>query len=67
MVYNNGDAFAIAGRLYVKSNVYGFGVVMLEIITGLQVVDPNQRAMKRNLVDWTRPFLRNKKRLHSIM
>ncbi|MFS7959962.1 putative non-specific serine/threonine protein kinase [Helianthus anomalus] len=55
------------GRLYVKSNVYGFGAVMLEIITGLQVVGPNRRAMKRNLVDWARPFLRNKKRLRSIM
>ncbi|KAI7725073.1 hypothetical protein M8C21_018366 [Ambrosia artemisiifolia] len=59
--------YVVTGCLYVKSDVYGFGVVMLEIITGLQVVDPNRHAMKRNLVDWARPFLRNKKRIHSIM
>ncbi|KAJ0718352.1 putative transferase, protein kinase RLK-Pelle-CrRLK1L-1 family [Helianthus annuus] len=49
-------------------DVYGFGVVMLEIITGLRALDPNRHAMKRNLVEWARPFLlSNKKRIQRVM
>lgn len=59
--------YVATGRLYVKSDLYGFGVLMLEIITGLQAYDKNRSGPKHNLVDWARPLLRNRKRLHRIM
>ncbi|XP_076889888.1 putative serine/threonine-protein kinase PIX13 [Bidens hawaiensis] len=59
--------YMITGHLYVKSDVYGFGVVMLEMITGLRVIDPNRLSSQQNLVDWARPSLTDIKKLKRIM
>ncbi|KAJ0538067.1 putative protein kinase RLK-Pelle-RLCK-VIIa-2 family [Helianthus annuus] len=59
--------YMITGHLYVKSDVYGFGVVMLEMMTGLRVVDPNRPPSQQNLVDWARPSLTDIKKLKGIM
>ncbi|KAJ0545804.1 putative protein kinase RLK-Pelle-RLCK-VIIa-2 family [Helianthus annuus] len=58
--------YVATGHLYVKSDVYGFGVVMLEIITGLRALDSGRQGAEVNLVEWDRPFLRDK-RIHKIM
>lgn len=59
--------YMATGHLYVKSDVYGFGVVLLEIITGLRVLDLNRPSGQTNLVDWARPSLPNKKKLRQVM
>ncbi|KAL3514869.1 hypothetical protein ACH5RR_027586 [Cinchona calisaya] len=59
--------YMATGHLYVKSDVYGFGVVLLEIITGLRVLDLNRPSRQHNLVDWAKPFLAEKKRFRKIM
>ncbi|KAF5794388.1 putative protein kinase RLK-Pelle-RLCK-VIIa-2 family [Helianthus annuus] len=59
--------YMITGHLYVKSDVYGFGVVMLEMMTGLRVLDPNRPPSQQNLVDWARPSLTDIKKLKGIM
>lgn len=55
------------GHLYVKSDVYGFGVVLLEILTGMRALDTKRPTGQHNLVEWVKPFLSNKKKLKTIM
>ncbi|EXC31537.1 putative serine/threonine-protein kinase Cx32 [Morus notabilis] len=55
------------GHLYVKSDVYGFGVVLVEILTGLRALDTNRPSGKHNLVDWIKPYLSDKRKLKNIM
>ncbi|CAL9028509.1 unnamed protein product [Prunus brigantina] len=59
--------YVATGHLYVKSDVYGFGVVLLEMLTGLRAVDRNRPHGERSLVDWLRPSLHKKKELKKIM
>ena len=55
------------GHLSVKSNIYAFGVVLVEILTGLRVFDTNRPSGKQNLVDWIKPYLSDIIKLKQIM
>ncbi|CAM8950632.1 unnamed protein product [Rhodiola kirilowii] len=55
------------GHLYIKSDVYGFGVVLLEILTGLRAHDTRRPEGLHSLVDWTKPYLPYKRKLKVIM
>ncbi|CAI9777141.1 unnamed protein product [Fraxinus pennsylvanica] len=59
--------YMATGHLYVKSDVYGFGVVLLEIITGLRIYDQNRPSGRTNLVDWAKPLLPSKKKLIKLI
>ncbi|XP_021275118.1 proline-rich receptor-like protein kinase PERK4 [Herrania umbratica] len=48
--------YASSGKLTEKSDVFSFGVMLLELITGKRPVDPTN-AMEESLVDWARPLL----------
>ncbi|OAY50378.1 probable serine/threonine-protein kinase PIX13 isoform X2 [Manihot esculenta] len=59
--------YVATGHLYVKSDVYGFGVVLLEMLTGLRALDTNRPTGEHNLIDWARPSLSDKRKLKKIM
>ncbi|GKC21624.1 probable serine/threonine-protein kinase PIX13 [Tanacetum coccineum] len=60
-------AYIATGHVWVKSDIYGFGVVLLETLTGLQVIDNTRGDEKSNLVEWARPILGSKRKLKTIM
>jgi hypothetical protein len=59
--------FVCAGHLYVKSDVYGFGVVLLEILTGLRAPDTDRPAAQHSLVDWAKSYLADRRKLARLI
>ncbi|CAM8920408.1 unnamed protein product [Rhodiola kirilowii] len=59
--------YAMTGHLLVKSDVYSYGVVLLELLTGRKPVDLSQPPGEENLVAYARPLLTMEQRLHEIL
>ncbi|KAL0337286.1 UNVERIFIED_CONTAM: Receptor-like serine/threonine-protein kinase ALE2 [Sesamum calycinum] len=57
----------MTGHLLVKSDVYSYGVVLLELLTGRKPVDMSQPPGQENLVSWARPLLTSREGLESII
>ncbi|KAK8940033.1 Receptor-like serine/threonine-protein kinase ALE2 [Platanthera guangdongensis] len=55
--------YAMTGHLLVKSDVYSYGVVLLELLTGRKPVDLSQPPGQENLVSWARPLLTQAERI----
>ncbi|RZB99299.1 Proline-rich receptor-like protein kinase PERK12 [Glycine soja] len=49
--------YATSGKLTDRSDVFSFGVVLLELVTGRKPVDQTQPLGDESLVEWARPLL----------
>ncbi|CAI5491551.1 unnamed protein product [Closterium sp. Naga37s-1] len=49
--------YALTGKLTEKSDVFSFGVVLLELITGRRPVEQEKPQGSDSLVEWARPLL----------
>ncbi|GFY89747.1 protein kinase superfamily protein [Actinidia rufa] len=61
------EFYTITWHLYVKSDVYGFGVVLVEMLSGLRALDTSRPSGKHNLADWVKPYLSERRKLKNIM
>lgn len=50
-----------------KSDVYGFGVVLVEMLTGMRALDANRPRGQHLLGDWIKPHLSNRQKLKYII
>ncbi|PIA61607.1 hypothetical protein AQUCO_00300847v1 [Aquilegia coerulea] len=53
--------YMLTGRLTLKSEIYSFGVVLLELITGRKPVGDH------TLVEWARPKIKERKDFHTLV
>ncbi|KAK2417928.1 Receptor-like serine/threonine-protein kinase ale2 [Trifolium repens] len=59
--------YAMTGHLLVKSDVYSYGVVLLELLTGRKPVDMSQPQGQENLVTWARSLLTSREGLEQLV
>ncbi|KAK4713068.1 hypothetical protein R3W88_018975 [Solanum pinnatisectum] len=59
--------YVMTGHLTAKSDVFSFGVVLLEILTGRRSMDKKRPSGEQNLVAWAKPYLADKRKFYQLV
>ncbi|KAH0710149.1 hypothetical protein KY290_011470 [Solanum tuberosum] len=59
--------YVMTGHLTARSDVYAYGVVLLEMLIGRRAIDKTRPSQEYNLVEWARPLLNHNKKLFKIL
>ncbi|XP_021774263.1 probable serine/threonine-protein kinase PBL21 isoform X1 [Chenopodium quinoa] len=58
--------YAMSGKLTIRSDIYSFGVVLLEIITGRKAIDPSRGRAEQNLVEWALRIFKDRTKFYKL-
>ncbi|XWS74223.1 hypothetical protein CRYUN_Cryun02cG0197400 [Craigia yunnanensis] len=59
--------YAMTGQLTFKSDIYSFGVVLLELITGRKAIDNTRDRAEQSLVAWARPMFKDRRNFSQMV
>lgn len=59
--------YLATGHLTTRSDVYSYGVVLLEMLSGRRAVDKNRPTGEHSLVEWSKPYLANKRKVFRVL
>lgn len=59
--------YIATGHLTTRCDIYSFGVVLLEILSGRRAIDKTKPRAEEKLVSWAKPYLNDKKMFYRIM
>ncbi|KAK0571043.1 hypothetical protein LWI29_010242 [Acer saccharum] len=59
--------YVMTGHLTSMSDVFSFGVVLLELLTGKRSMDNTRPGRQQSLIEWARPLMRDSRNLDRLM